>query len=87
MTLDITQQNQQRFEGTCTMVNSLLGTNIFTLEHNAVDRSGNIQFTLTGTNSNGDTIIRTFRGNSQSSGGWKGTFSDSNGNEGTWSAT
>lgn len=86
MTLDITQQNQQRFEGTCTTVDSLFGTTTFTLEHNTVDRSGNIQFALTGTNLAAITMI-TFIGTSQSGGGWKGTFSDTNGNQGTWSVS
>ncbi len=87
MTLDITQQNQQRFEGTCTTVDSLFGTNTFILEHGTVDRIGNIQFTLTGTNLAGSTLIRTFIGTSQSGGGWQGTFSDSGGNQGTWSVS
>ncbi len=59
MTLYINLQNQQRFEGTSTTVNSLFGTNTFTLEHGTVDRSGNIQFTVTGTNLAGTTLIRT----------------------------
>jgi serine/threonine protein kinase len=87
MTLLITQQNQQRFEGTCTTVDSLFGTNTFTLEHGTVDRNGNIQFTFTGTNLAGTTLIRTFIGTSQSGGGWQGTFSDTGGNQGTWSVS
>lgn len=87
MTLDITQQNQQRFEGTCTTVNSLFGTNTFTLEHGTVDRNGSIQFTVTGTNLAGDTLVRTFMGTTQSGGGWQGTFSDTGGNQGTWSVS
>ena len=87
MTLDITQQNQQRFEGTCTTINSLFGTNTFTLEHGTVDRGGNIQFTIVGTNFSGNTLIRMFTGTSESGGGWEGTFSDTGGNRGTWSVS
>lgn len=75
-----------RYGFDCTTVDSLFGTTTFTLEHNTVDRSGNIQFALTGTNLAAITMI-TFIGTSQSGGGWKGTFSDTNGNQGTWSVS
>jgi hypothetical protein len=87
MTLDITRQNQQKFEGTCTTINSLFGTNTFTLERGTVDRSGNIQFTIVGTDFAGNTLVRTFTGTPQSGGGWEGTFSDTDGNRGTWSVS
>ena len=87
MTLDITQQNQQRIEGTCTTVDLIYGTNTFTLEFGTVDRGGNIQFTFTGINLYGATIIKTFKGVPQSGGGWKGTVSDNVGDSGTWSVS
>lgn len=87
MTLDITRQNQQKFEGTCTTISSLFGTNTFTLERGTVDRSGNIQFTIVGTDFAGNTLVRTFTGTPQSGGGWEGTFSDTDGNRGTWSVS
>ena len=87
MTLDITQQNQQRIEGTCTTVDLIYGTNTFTLEFGTVDRGGNIQFTFTGINLYGNTIIKTFKGMPQSGGGWKGTVSDNVGDSGTWSVS
>ena len=87
MTLDITQQNQQRIEGACTTVDLIYGTNSFTLEFGTVDRGGNVQFTFTGINLYGTTIIKTFKGVPQSGGGWKGTVSDNVGDSGTWSVS
>src|SRR6266516_2130811 len=82
MTLDIVQQNQQDFGGTCT-----LGSTNFTIHNGTVDTSGNIQFSIDATDSNGNNVTVTFTGTAQSSGGWQGSFSDTGGGQGTWSAS
>jgi hypothetical protein len=81
MTLDITRQNQQDFGGTCT-----LGSNSFPIQNGTVDTSGNIQFSINATDAaNGNHVIVTFTGTAQSGGGWQGSSSDTDNNQGTWS--
>ena len=80
MSLDITQQNQQDFGGTCT-----LGNTVFTIQNGTVDTSGNIQFSINAVDRTNNTPVTvTFTGNAQSGGGWQGTFSATDNEQGTW---
>ena len=82
MTLDITQQNQQDFGGTFT-----LGSTSVPIQSGTVDTSGKIQFSINTTDSaNGNNVTVTFNGTAQSGGGWQGSWSNTNNNQGTWSA-
>jgi serine/threonine protein kinase len=91
MTLDITQQNhslsstRDDFGGTFTFTT---GSNTpVSIQNGTVDTSGNIQFSIIGTDANGNDVTVTFNGTAQSGGGWQGSFSDpSQTYQGTWSA-
>ncbi len=86
LTLDINQQNhhlfstQDNFGGTCTQ-----GSTDFPIQNGTVDTNGNIQFSITGMDANGNNVTRTFTGTAQSGGGWQGNFSDTDNNQGPWS--
>ena len=81
MALDITQQNQQNFGGTCS-----LGSSNFSIQNGTVDTSGDIQFSIAAVdNANGNPVTVSFTGTAQSGGGWQGSSSDTDGNQGTWS--
>ncbi len=83
MTLDITQQNQQDFGGTCTLESGFP----YPIQNGTVDTSGNIQFSINLTDANGNNVTVAFTGTAQSGGGWKGSFSDpSQTYQGNWYA-
>lgn len=83
-TLDITQQNQQSFQGTLTGTSGILSG--ITPINGTVNPNGDIQFTITGSDANNNQITETYMGTAQSGGGWNGTVSVSNGGQRTWNA-
>jgi hypothetical protein len=83
-TLTITQQNQQSFQGTLTGTSvTLSGSSPI---NGTVDQNGDIQFTMTALDNNNNQMTETYTGFAQSGGGWNGTYSVSNGYQGTWYA-
>lgn len=84
-TLAITQQNQQSFQGT--YAESFPADSYYSSNNGTVDQNGTIQFTITGSDSNGNQVTITYTGTAQSSGGLHGTWSNSNGVKGTWDAS
>src|SRR6266581_3222170 len=78
-TLQITQQNQQNFQGTLT--NS---TASFPINRGTVYQNGGIGFVIIESDSAGNQITITYTGTGEAGTGWQGTWSGSNGTQGTW---
>ncbi len=81
-TLQITQQNQQNFQGTLT--NS---TASFPINRGTVYQNGGIGFVIIESDSAGNQITITYTGTGEAGTGWQGTWSGSNGTQGTWYTT
>jgi len=81
-TLQITQQNQQNFQGTLT--NS---TARFPINNGTVYQNGDIRFVIIESDSAGNQITITYTGTGEAGTGWQGTWSGSNGTQGTWYTT
>jgi hypothetical protein len=81
-TLQITQQNQQNFQGTLT--NS---TASFPINRGTVYQNGDIRFVIIESDSAGNQITITYTGTGEAGTGWHGTWSGSNGTQGTWYTT
>ena len=79
-TLQITQQNHQNFQGSLT--NSISSP----INNGTVDQNRNIWFTVIESDS-GNQITVTYTGAAQFDGSWRGTWSGSNGTQGTWYTT
>ena len=82
MTLTISQQNQQSWTGSCTLQAN--GSPI-SISDGTVDQNGNITFSINATDANNINVTVTFTSTQPNSPtGWTGTYSDTNGNSGTW---
>jgi hypothetical protein len=81
-TFQITQQNQQNFQGTLT--NS---TASFPINNGTVYQNGDIRFVIIESDSAGNQITITYTGAGEAGTGWQGTWSGINGTQGTWYTT
>jgi hypothetical protein len=88
MSLTISQQNQQSWTGSCTLQGTNGSPSNFSISNGTVDQSGNITFSINGTDANHNNITVTFTSTQPNSPtGWTGTYSVTNGNSGTWTVT
>lgn len=78
--LFITQQSQQHFGGKCS-----LATIECSIQNGIVDTNDNIQFSINNVmDPTGNSVTMTLKGTTMS-GGWQGSFSDTDSNQGKWS--
>jgi serine/threonine protein kinase len=87
MSLTISQQNQQSWTGSCTLQGTNGSPSNFTISNGMVDQNGNITFSVSGTDANGNSVTVTFTSTQPGATGWTGTYTITNGSSGTWTVS
>ncbi len=87
MSLTIAQQNQQSWTGSCTLQGTS-GSSNFNITDGTVDQNGNITFSISAVDGNGNNVTVSFTSTQPNSPtGWTGNYSISNGASGSWNVS